>query len=376
MRILYDGWPLVYNPISPGALQLRAILAHLPDEVSPVVALPGPAPEWLAGLAVRVHHVPNTLFGRLRWEQIYLPHLAREAGIKTLHLTSPTAPVLSDLDAILSPCGFGDADGINPEMPESHPFLARLRRSLAHGGMVRVRQILWPFDLPVPQLPGQIGWISPILPPGFDPGQVRDNNDNSLPAMHLFEQLNLPEEFIIYHGPGDRRSLEHLLQAWSWAAAAIGENYPLLLLGLNSGVVTSLSNLAQEYNLESTLRVVQDVQPDFLPHLYRRCLAVFHPAPASPWSGPVRLTLACGKPLVASENSISAAITGPAAYLAPHGDPRALGAALVTVIVERQVAERLSAAAHRRAANWEMAKFSGQLREVYSNLSQREPRFR
>jgi glycosyltransferase involved in cell wall biosynthesis len=148
------------------------------------------------------------------------------------------------------------------------------------------------------------------------------------------------------------------------------------LLGLNSGVVTSLSNLAQEYDLESTLRVVQDVQPDFLPHLYRRCLAVFHPAPASPWSGPVRLTLACGKPLVASENNISAAITGPAAYLAPHGDPRALGAALVTVIVERQVAERLSAAAHRRAANWEMAKFSGQLREVYSNLSQREPRFR
>lgn len=366
MRVLYDGWPLVHNPISPGSLHLHAILAQLPAEVSPTVALPGPAPEWLAGLDTRIRHVPDTPFGRLRWEQIYLPRLAREAGLQTLHLTIPSAPVLSDLDVILSPCGFGHADGINPDMPGSPPFLARLRRSLAHGGMVRVKQILWPVDLPAPQLSGQLGWLSPILPQGFDPEQVPESNAGGLSPPDLLGQLNLPEGFIIYHGPGDKRSLDHLMQAWSWAAAAIGESYPLLLLGLSSGSATNLSNLAHEYDLESSLHVLRNVQPNLLPHLYRLCCAVFHPAPASPWSGPVRLALAGGKPLVASENNISAAITGPAAYLAPHDDPRALGAALVTVIVEQQVAERLSAAAKRRASNWEMDKISTQLRGVYS----------
>jgi len=320
----------------------------------------------LTGLPAQVHHVPDTPFGRLRWEQIHLPRLARDQDLNLLHLTTPAAPVLSDLDVILSPCSFGNVAGINPGMPESNHILARLRRSLAHGGMVRVKQILWPVDLPAPQLPGQLGRLSPILPPGFDPEWVPESSagDSSIPE--LLEHLSLPEEFIIYHGPGDLRSLEHLMQAWNWAATAIGENYPLVLLGLSPGAVTNLSNLAQEYDLESSLHVVGELQPDLLPHLYQCCRAVFHPAPPSPWSGPVRLALACGKPLVASENNISAAITGPAAYLAPHGDPRALGAALVTVIVEQPVADRLSAAAKRRAANWEMAKFSAQLRGIYS----------
>jgi hypothetical protein len=322
----------------------------------------------LIDLEAHVHHVPDTPFGRMRWEQIHLPRLARDQGLNLLHLTTPAAPVLSNLDAILSPCGFGDAAGINPGTPESNHILPRLRRSLAHGGMVRVKEILWPVDLPAPQFPGRLARLSPILPSGFAPEQESDSKDGSLPAAHLLEHLNLPEEFIIYHGPEDLRSLEHLIQAWNWATSAIGESHPLLVLGLSSGAETNLSRLSQEFDLESSLHVVQAVQPDLLPHLYWRCRAVFHPAPASPWSGPVRLALACGKPLVASENEISAAITGPAAYLAPHGDPRALGAALVTVIVEQQLAERLSAAAKRKAANWEMAKFSAQLRGIYNKV--------
>ena len=229
-----------------------------------------------------------------------------------------------------------------------------------------VKDILWPVDLPAPQFPGTLGRLSPILPPGFNPEQEPELNEDSLSAADLLEHMNLPEEFIIYHGPGDMHSLEHLLQAWNWAATAIGGNYPLLVLGLDSGAITNLSPLAVEYDLGGSLHALQGVKPDVLAYLYRSCSAVFHPAPASPWSGPVRLALACGKPLVASENNITAAITGPAAYLAPPGDPRALGAALVTVIVEQQVADRLSAAAKRRATNWEMEKFSAQLGMIYS----------
>jgi glycosyltransferase involved in cell wall biosynthesis len=76
--------------------------------------------------------------------------------------------------------------------------------------------------------------------------------------------------------------------------------------------------------------------------------------------------MACGKPLVASETALTDAIVGPAAYLAPPGDARSLGAALVTVIVEEQVAENLSAAASRRSANWRAAEFREQLEKIYS----------
>jgi glycosyltransferase involved in cell wall biosynthesis len=362
MRVLYDGWSLVYSPISPQSLHLQAILAHLPDEVTPVVALPGAAPAWLEGVEVHVRSVPDTPSGRLRWEQFYLP---RE-GLNMLHLTAPSAPILGNKVILLSPSVFDKFAGDIPGSPEMVHILDRLRHSLAYGGMVRVKEVLWPVDLPAPQLPVRLTSLSPILPPGFTSEPALETSAVDPSAAALLEKLDLPEEFIIYHGPGDMQSLERLMQAWHWAASAIGETHPLVLLGFDSDALTNLSNLAEQYDLGRSLHVARDVTPDLIHHLYRQCSAVFHPAPASPWSGPVRLALACGKPLVASENDLTDALAGPAAYLAPPGDPRALGAALVTVIVEEQVAERLSTAAKRRAANWEMGKFSSQLWGVYS----------
>jgi len=368
MRVLYDGWSLVYAPLSPEALHLLAILEHLPDEVTPVVAFPQPAPGWIVNLETHIHPVPDTPFGRLRWEQFLLPSTARETEINFLHLTGAVAPMLSDRDVILSPAAFGSASGIDLDLPAAIHVLDRLRKSMTQGGMVRVKVILWPFDLPDPHLPGPLARLSPILPPGFD-SELKGRVDvGGLSAVDKLEDLDLPYDFIIYHGPGDIASIERLLQAWAWAAPAIGENYPLLLLGLDSVAMTKLALLSEQYDLVGSMHFISDVTPDMLPELYRRCSAVFHPAPASPWSGPVRLALACGKPLVASESSITDAITGPAAYLAPTGDPRALGAALVTVIVEHDVADRLSAAAIRRAANWETNQYGSQMRQIYNQV--------
>jgi hypothetical protein len=48
--------------------------------------------------------------------------------------------------------------------------------------------------------------------------------------------------------------------------------------------------------------------------------------------------------------------------------PAALGTALVTVIVEEQVAESLSAAAIKRSANWLLPGFGEQLLERYQKV--------
>jgi glycosyltransferase involved in cell wall biosynthesis len=375
MRILYDGWSLLHNPISPESLHLQAVLANLPDEITPLVALPGPAPKWIGDLEVRIHPMPDTPFGRLRWQQVQLSWLAKKLKIKVLHLTLPTAPVLSSQATLLSPCSFGAGiggySGIRHTSTESNQILTRLRQSLAQGGIAQVKEILWPLDLPANGLSGTLARLPPIIPAGFipaDDGHLPGPGEGTLSAADLSEQVDLPETFIIYHGPGDWHSLEHLVQAWTWAVSAIGENYPLLVLGLDRDASAVLSALLEHNNLGNSLRVVPDVRPDLLAYLYQRCSAVFHPAPASPWAGPVRLALACGKPLVASENSITDAIVGPAAYLAPPGDPRALGAALVTVVVEEQVAENLSAAAARRAKNWGSQSFSQQLLGIYRRV--------
>lgn len=78
--------------------------------------------------------------------------------------------------------------------------------------------------------------------------------------------------------------------------------------------------------------------------------------------------LACGKPVVGAEGEIMNALVGPAAFLAPAGDARALGAALLTVIVEEEVAERLSKAAWERVSRWGSESFGERLLGAYQVL--------
>jgi hypothetical protein len=362
MRVLFDGWSLLHHPLNPASLHLLSILENLPDEISPVLALPAPAPGWLDFPLPKILPTQPTPWGRLRWEQSFLPSLANKFDVNLLHLVSPTAPALSSLKTVFSPTAFGAGISDWSGTPDTfNHVLDRWRTSLGLGGLVRAGKILWPDDLPTP---GPVEPIPPILPLKFaqHPGNYAEGKIETGSG-----ELDLPEEFILYHGPGGRRHLEILLQAWKWAAPAIGELYPLLLVGLDREDSQVVSELGKVMDLGDSLVIMPSVTPAMLPDLYQLSTAVFHPAPASPWCGPVRLALASGKPLVATEDKLTAEMAGPAAYLVNRNDSRALGAALVTVVVERELAQRLSAAGKLRARDWVSNEFSEQLLGLYAS---------
>lgn len=367
MRVLYDGWSLIHDPLSPASLHLHAILENIPPQVDPFLALPGNSPGYLDFCETEHIPTPGTPWGKLRWEQSYLPSLAKKLDIQLLHLVTPTAPALMSLDTVFSPTGFcaGSADwsGIKKTSADRAHFIDRVRISLGLGGLARNNKIMWPDDLPLPAIAGSIESIPPVLPSKFarDPAPFTGGEIDDLP-----QDLRLPDEFILYHGPGGRQVLDLLLQAWNWAAGAIGEYYPLLLVGLDDQDFQVVSQLENKLGIADSLLVLPAVTPAILHNLYQLSAAVFHPAPASPWCGPVRLALASGKPLVAAEGKLSAAIAGPAAYLVKGNDARALGAALVTVVVEREMADRLSAAGKHRARDWVSNDFGEQLLVLYS----------
>jgi len=369
MRVLFDGWSLVHHPITPASLHLLSILENQPGQIRPLLALPEPPPRWLDFPETKIIPTPNTPWGHLRWEQSYLPSLAKQLDIQLLHLAAPAAPAFPNLNIVFSPAGFGAGlvgwPGIQPASVTSDHILERLRTSLGLGGLERVAGILWPRDLPVPVLEGPIIPFSPVLPLNF----------SSLPSPFARKSLldgdqlpDLPGDFILYQGPGGRQQLELLLQAWNWAAPAVGEYHPLLLVGLEEVDQQLVSELRKAMNFGDSLQVLSGVTPGMLPYLYQRSTAVFHPAPASPWCGPVRLALASGKPLVATEDSLTGAIAGPAAYLVKGNDARALGAALVTVVVEQELADSFSSAGRLRAQDWVNSGFSEQLLELYTSV--------
>lgn len=365
LRILYDGWSLLYQPNGPASAHLLTILAQIPKQIEPILALPGSAPAWLPKVENRIVPTKNTASSHLIWEQRILPKLARDSGAELLHLTSPHPPLLIPPLCVVSPCGFS-ANRLSSERPERPAAVTtRLRAALAQGGLTRLRAIFWPTDLPQLNLPQPVITLPPTVHPDF----IYDPEKNGGPGPGEYLALDLPETYILYHGPCSSQDLQHLVAAWSWAADSIGDYYPLVILGLDDAGRENLSKLSNQYDLGATIRALSELPPRLIPWLYRRCSALFHPAPISPWGGPVRQALASGKPVVASENQLAARIVGPGAYLVPGNDSRALGAALITTIVEEAVAESLSQAARQQAKSWRLADFGRELGVAYRNLT-------
>lgn len=372
VRVLYDGWPLVREPIEPAGAHLLALLANLPSAVHPVVALPAEPPGFLRRVETVIRPLGDSPQDRLRWEQRILPALADGAQADLLHLPYPSAPLFSRVPCVVS--WTRPFEAFNDIHTEPHSkfrtFSSTLGESLGRGGLSRSCAVLFPHDLPQAMRVDAAHFLPPIIHPDFLGLDTRESPEegNGYPADQP-QRIGLPETYILYHGPTDVHRLRRLAEAWSWASGPIGQNYPLLVVGLPDAGQALLADLAQEYNLGSSISPLPPLSPAELPWLYHGCAAVFHPAPASPWSGSVRHALASGKPLVAAENPLTSAVVGPAAYLAPGDDPRALGAAIITVIVEEEVAAQLSRKAVQQAAGWDQAEFGRKLALLYQKIS-------
>jgi glycosyltransferase involved in cell wall biosynthesis len=355
--VLYDGWPLIYAPNSASTLHLLTLLAYSPEGSEPVVALPAEAPNWFPAWAVvHVRTTANTPRERLAWEQRLLPGLRAEIGAVLLHHTANTPPLFGGTASVVSPCEVSQA-GDKPLQ-----LFSRVREAISAGGMARLRVLFWPSDLPESEAAGPVVRLPPVVYPGFY-GQA----DYEAPL-----ELDLPETFVLYHGPASEPALRRLLEAWSWAAGSLGDDYPLTALGFNMEESQRLSGLAVEYGLENSVQALPVIPPGAIPAVYRRAAVLFHPAQVAAWGSPLRLALACGQPIVALEDRRIDALVGPAAYLVPDQAvkyARALGAAVVTLIVEESMGAALGSAARQRAAAWDGQAFSQALGNAYRELA-------
>lgn len=371
MKVFYDGWSLVYQPNSPEAIHLMTLLAAHPMEYAAVIALPGESfhrlPEWVER---RFFPTPNSERSRLRWEQRTLPALAVQSGAGWMHAVGGGLPLLGRLPRMVSPAGFSLGLGRGEGVDERLGFIARLRDALSQGGLSRARLWLWPQDLPAEQMGGVVYHLPPAVHPFFVQGA--SSEDDLLQGCPEWLVLDLPDTYILYHGPTSEAALRQMLDAWSWAAGSIGREYPLLLAGLDVSAQERLAALLAEYQLTGSARPLPPLSLPCLALLYRRCSALFHPTEISPWGDPMRMALACVRPVVGLEDERSSALAGSAAYLSSDrvsyaASRRVLGAALITVVVEENVAKALSQAARQRSADWDVEKMREALRILYAS---------
>lgn len=352
LRVLFDGWPLVYAPGSPAALHLHELLAQLPPAAEPLLAVPSEPVHPVPAPAVVVK-TAATGRGRLAWEQVILPRLARRHAAALLHTCALSAPLASPVPVIASPAE-DIPQGFSVQPGAGRSLGWRLRAAMGRGGLPAAA-VLWPADLPsvpdglpaprrLPPVAHAAFWREPAAAAPEDRGYV---------AVRLQQ--------------GDESLLDVLLDAWRWAATAVGEEWSLQVSGISHQPANRLEGLRQEYRLPGPVLPVTIDSPQAAAAWIAGAGAVLHLGATSPWGDVLLHALAAGRPIAAEETPRVDARVGPAAYLAPRGDRRALGAALLTLLVEEQVAEQVSRAGHARAASWASQNFSTQLGEVYAD---------
>lgn len=371
LRILYDGWQLATQPNSPGGLHLQTLLAYRPPEIEVYVALPAVPSEPLpTGVTAHLHATHADDAGRLNWEQRTLPKISRLIQADLVHLTGGRPALFAGANQLLSPTCDILSDRKNRSPSNRQTFSSRLGDALGQGGQARLQRLFWPDDLPAPESNISLVRLPRIIHPAFLPSA--SSTDSALLAG-----LGLPDSYLLYHGPLGSIDVNRLLNAWCWAAPAVGEYYPLLIAGVDQRLQSVLLPAIRDARCESTVHLLPPLGVASLAALYRGCSALIHPTIDSPWDGAISLAMACHKPVVALATPWSDALVGPAGYLVKAGEKqstsRLLGAALITVIVEENVAESLAEQAAKRAAAWSSEKQTGRytrrLAEAYVSLA-------
>ena len=351
LTVLFDAWPLARAPGSPHALHLQELLALLPPDVDPLLAIPAALPQP-APARTLLWAAADSGMGRLAWEQVILPQLARRCGACLLHTTSLSAPLFCSVPVVLSPAE-AFPRGFSSGQEQRRGIGWRLRSALGRGGLDAAQAVLWPADLPAPPLPmAAVRRMPPAVHPAFwmEPAVVQPEERGYVAAFGCFD---------------NEGGLTDLLETWRWAAPAMGEDWTLRLAALPAGDGARLEQMRAAFHLPGRIQPAPLAGPLEAAALLAGAGAVLRLGPLSAWGDPLLHALAAGRPLASEEAWGVDARVGPAAYLAPSGDWRTLGAAVLTLLVEENVAEQVSQAARIRAAGWGSLSFSDQLREVY-----------
>lgn len=371
--MLFDGWSLVFSPGSPPANHFFDLVEALPVGVDPWVALPVPGgspqgqglpvehsawvsngentPAFLeaAGTGRAVQPVygraANTPAGRLQWEQSTLPHLARRIQASRIHMLSLHAPLLSPAPVLISP-----AEDIFPGVREGS-FTARVRSASGKGGLSRSRAVFWPGDLPYPSPDGLERFVDPWVHSAFFTPQQRSEA--------------LPENYVLVPGALDSTALQRLAATWSWAVGGLGDGWSLVACDLGQAQMTTLRALCRQSGIDLSPVSIPAPMPAERAALFQHCAAVLSIGPVHPWGDALLHALACARPVIAEETPPVNARVGPAAYLASPGDPRGLGAALITVLIDQEVSDQLCQAARTRTDGWDRTAIARRLSEQY-----------
>ncbi len=310
-------------------------------------------------------------WSKLRFEQFTFPRLCRELRADVAHVPywgSPLIPSVPTLVSILDLVPL-----LLPEYrggPLVRAYTGLVKASAQNAALVLTiseasrRDIVRCLGLPESRV--RVTYLA--VDSRYHP--KRDPVDEAALRQH---HPDLPRDYVLYLGGFDaRKNIETLLQVYTWVQDAIGHEYPLVIAGqlpeVHNDFFRDPRVIVRALEVENVVHYLGPVAEEDKPALYRGASAFLYPTRYEGFGLPALEALACGVPVVGSNASSVPEIVGSAGMLVDPDDARSMAGALIAVVTEYELHEKLSDAAVEQAAKFSWEKCARETLQAYQDV--------
>ncbi|PJF27825.1 MAG: glycosyltransferase family 1 protein [Phototrophicales bacterium] len=374
MRVIFNGW-FWDQPHTGSGQYLRRLLGALrridPDLKLAVVLPAGVnADDVPAGVEVITARSSRSNLGKVWFEQRVFPAAAASWRADIAHVPYWGAPLSSPVRLVTT-----ILDVIPLALPEyASGALARLYVSLVSAsarGSAHTITISNAAKADVIQylgLPAESITTTHLAADEAYHPRIGAERDAEVKAKY-----DLPDDFTLYLGGFDRRKrVDVALQAYTYVGKAHGEEIPLIIAGREPAwgtpIFPDLRKAAARLNVEPYIRWIGAVDEADKPSLYRLARVFVFPSVCEGFGLPVIEAMACGTPVVASDIPVMREITGDAAYLVKPEDARAMGGALIALLIQEPLREEQIQRGLSVATRYRWTKTARETRAVYERV--------
>lgn len=375
MHIAFNGW-FWDQPNTGSGQYIRYLLPNLrrvaPDlQITLVMPPHNPAPTDLpANVAVIATRGSSGNLGKVWFEQRSYPQAVKQSGADIAHvpywgppLSSPARLVISILDVI--PLA----------LPEySSGFRARLYTSLVRAASRGAAHIITISNaakadiVKYLELPEDTITTTYLAADEAYHPRMGAERDAAVRAKY-----DLPDQFVLYMGGFDvRKQVNQLLLAYTYVGQAEGDNIPLVIAGhepqWGSPMFPDLRKYVEELKITDYVHWIGYIDEADKPSLYRLADVFVYPSVYEGFGLPVLEAMASGTPVIANDVSSIPEVTGDAAFLVGEGNARAMGGAIIALLLQEAFRESLITQGLARATHFSWRKTAKETLTVYEKV--------
>jgi len=179
-------------------------------------------------------------------------------------------------------------------------------------------------------------------------------------------KYKLPDKYILYSGSVRKhKNLENALKAY---AMLKDKSYDLVLAGVGLQNQKVLEPMLKELKITEKVKIIPFLDYAELALLYNSAAVLFFPTLYEGFGLPVLEAMACGIPVVSSNNSSIAEVSGDAAVLVYPANLKEMAEALEKVLAETSLRQRMISLGLERAKIFTWKKTAEKTLRIYQEL--------